>query len=348
MLEVEKRAKSKVKGIVWRDGGWWYNRTAKGIRRWFNLETKDLSQAIERKQEVIESPSLPRHDSLEVDCRRFVNWKAARREYTSGSADKARHILNDFSSHFEARETLQTIRTLDIQKWYDGLLARGLRESTAESYIMVVRALFRWAVEIERCRLRTPAREVRIVVPSRIGRRDWLGKERIEGVLKAAPNDDLLFILLSGFDAGLRRNEIVEARVSWFDLKNGLLHVRKSRTFQPKNKEERTIPLTKRFWRFLERFLKLREGDKWVLRPEVEKGKFRYRWDFRRPYTDFMQAQDLRWVTPHIMRHSFASNLATAGVSIFKIAEWLGDDVRVVQRTYAKLAPADGDIQVLN
>ena len=36
------------------------------------------------------------------------------------------------------------------------------------------------------------------------------------------------------------------------------------------------------------------------------------------------------------MRHSFASNLATAGVSIFKIAEWLGDDVRVVQRTYAK------------
>ena len=93
MLEVEKRAKSKVKGIVWRDGGWWYNRTAKGIRRWFNLETKDLSQAIERKHEVIESPSLPRHDSLEVDCRRFVNWKAARREYTSGSADKARRIL---------------------------------------------------------------------------------------------------------------------------------------------------------------------------------------------------------------------------------------------------------------
>jgi site-specific recombinase XerC len=61
-----------------------------------------------------------------------------------------------------------------------------------------------------------------------------------------------------------------------------------------------------------------------------------------------MESQDLRWVTPHIMRHSFASNLATADVSIFKISEWLGDDVRVVQRSYAKLAPADGDIQVLN
>ena len=119
----QPRTKGKVRGIVWRDGGWWYNRTFKGIRRWFNLETKDLSQAIERKQELLDSPSLARHGSLEVDCARFVSWKLARREYTSGSADKARHVLKVFSSRF-------------------------------------------------------------------------------------------------GFDAGLRRSEIVEARVSWFDLRN--------------------------------------------------------------------------------------------------------------------------------
>jgi site-specific recombinase XerD len=120
-------------------------------------------------------------------------------------------VWKDFSSRFGASTTLQTIRTSDIQKWYEGLLSRGLKESTAESYTMVVRALFRWAVEVERCRLRTPAQDVRIVVPSRIGRRDWLEKEWIAGVLEAAPNDDLLFILFSGFDAGLRRNAIVEA-----------------------------------------------------------------------------------------------------------------------------------------
>ena len=94
-----------------------------GIRRWFNLETKDLSKAIERKQELLDSPSLARDDALEVDCARFVNWKLARREYTSGSAEKARHVLKDFSSRFGASATLQTIRTSDIQKWYDGLLS---------------------------------------------------------------------------------------------------------------------------------------------------------------------------------------------------------------------------------
>ncbi len=32
-------------------------------------------------------------------------------------------------------------------------------------------------------------------------------------------------------------------------------------------------------------------------------------------------------------------------VSIYKIALWLGDDVRVVQRHYAKLLPKDEDIE---
>jgi hypothetical protein len=110
MIGAEKRAKGRVRGIVWRDGGWWYNRTFKGIRRWFNLETKDLPQAMERKNELLESPSLARNDSIEVDCARFVNWKLARREYTSGSAEKARHVLKDFSFRFGTSATLQTIR----------------------------------------------------------------------------------------------------------------------------------------------------------------------------------------------------------------------------------------------
>jgi integrase len=41
-----------------------------------------------------------------------------------------------------------------------------------------------------------------------------------------------------------------------------------------------------------------------------------------------MEEQGCEWVTPHVMRHSFASILASAGKSIFKISEWLGDSVR--------------------
>jgi integrase len=82
----------------------------------------------------------------------------------------------------------------------------------------------------------------------------------------------------------------------------------------------------------------------------------KYRYDFRKPFADYIKgygegkrlgaaklapSQDLSWITPHIMRHTFASLHASAGTSIYKIAKWLGDGV---QRHYAKLSPSDEDI----
>ena len=65
----------------------------------------------------------------------------------------------------------------------------------------------------------------------------------------------------------------------------------------------------------------------------------------RRPSAEYVGEHKCVEVTPHIARHTFASLLASAGVSIYKIAQWLGDDVRVVQQHYAKLLPKDADIE---
>jgi integrase len=59
-----------------------------------------------------------------------------------------------------------------------------------------------------------------------------------------------------------------------------------------------------------------------------------------------MKAQAVGWVTPHVMRHTFASLLAIDGKSIYKIAAWLGDTVRVTERVYAHLCPQDGDVNL--
>ena len=124
--------------------------------------------------------------------------------------------------------------------------------------------------------------------------------------------------------------------------KRGALHVRATDTFRPKDREARTVPLTREFQRFLRRYGK---RSPFMLRPEVGHGDARYRYDFRRPWCAFTKTQGLESVTPHVMRHTFASLLASEGVSIYKIALWLGDDVRVVQKHYAKLLPKDEDIE---
>jgi integrase len=166
--------------------------------------------------------------------------------------------------------------------------------------------------------------------------------EHRDKLIGNARSDEMKFILYSGFHARLRKNEIIEARPDWFDLERGALHVRATPSFRPKDREARTIPLTSAFQAFLWSY-GLRSP--FMLRPDVEKGAALYRYDFRRPFREYVKGQDCEWVTPHVMRHTFASLLVSKGVSIYRVAVWMGDDVRVVQKHYAKLFPKDDDIE---
>jgi hypothetical protein len=88
----------------------------------------------------------------------------------------------------------------------------------------------------------------------------------------------------------------------------------------------------------------------WCIASEVQRGKSRYRYDFIHPfnlYLEFMSrefGQDLSWITPHVMRHTFGSLLAIAGESLAKISEWMGDDPRVTDRHYLHFK--EGDIAI--
>ena len=136
--------------------------------------------------------------------------------------------------------------------------------------------------------------------------------------------------------------EIVEARAFWFDMKAKIIHLRKTPTMDFKDGEERSVPMTTEFHRFLLEY-GLREP--FMLRPEVKPGKSLYRYCFKHPFANHVQAHGLSWVTPHIMRHTFASLLASAGTSIYLISEWLGDDVQVTQHHYARLLPLHDEIE---
>lgn len=165
-------------------------------------------------------------------------------------------------------------------------------------------------------------------------------------LIKDAPTDDVRFILFAGFHCGMRKNEIIEVRVDWFDLRDsGAVHIKNTDTFRIKDRETRLVPLTGQFRDFLHEYLAGKERDSFALKPNVKHGKGTYRYDFHRPYNGYMTIKQVRWVTAHVMRHTFASLLVQAGVSIFKVARWIGDGVEVVEKHYAHLAPQDRDIE---
>lgn len=82
-----------------------------------------------------------------------------------------------------------------------------------------------------------------------------------------------------------------------------------------------------------------------MLRPGVQHGTARYRYDFRRPGDHVYTRVGLRLSKAARDATHLALLLTSKNVKIYKIALWLGDDVRVVQKNYAKLLPKDEDIE---
>ena len=333
-----------MRGIYLRGKIYWFQLPMKSGQRPapITLETEDAAEAIKRANEIRDNPTLTASGSLVEEIKTCVAYKLRMRKWTPANAKKSGSVLLAYAATQPAEKTAADITTAELQRYHDALQKRGLSDTTIHGYMMSFRSFFKWATEVQKLVRRNPVDGVCIVQTEGKAREDFASYELRDKLIAEAPDDDLRFILYMGFHAGLRKMEIIQARAFWFDLDGGMLNLRKTETMQFKDREERSIPMTRAFVAFMRKY-GLRVP--FALKPEVAQGKHVYRYDFRLPLERYMKAQGVEWLTTHIMRHTFASLLASAGVSIFKIAAWLGDDVATVQKHYAKLLPGDKDIE---
>jgi len=171
-------------------------------------------------------------------------------------------------------------------------------------------------------------------------RRRFLSRDETAALFAAARDEEMRFVLYCALHAGLRKGEIIASRPAWFDLAAGLLHVQNEADWLVKDRTDRTIPLTAEFRRFLDGY-GLRSP--FMLAPESAKGKHRYRYDFNRKF-QAMKADTGIDCTFHDLRRTFASLLVSKGISVYKVAKWLGDGVAVVEKHYGHLSAQDTDI----
>jgi integrase len=336
-----KKRRKLGRGIYTRGNIYWLTIQRNGKRHFITLETTDPAEAVRRAEAMRNNVDLELGAPLNVEIDRFITYKIRQQEYTRSTALTKRNKLLLFAASLPADSTAATVTTHQVQRFYDRALERTA-DTTALGYIMAVRAFFRWAVEVARIARRNPVKDVKLARTIGRARKDFCSFDLRDRLIANAPTDELKFILLCGFHAGLRFQEIVEARPFWFDLTAGRLNLRKTTTINFKDREERSIPLTLEFQSFLKSY-GLRAP--FMLRPDVPHGKWLYRYDFRASFMKYMRDRECEWVTPHTMRHTFASLLVSAAESIYKVAVWLGDEVGTVQKHYGHLTPDNHGIE---
>lgn len=333
--------KRPAAGVYLRGRIYWLAHGPRHDRRLLSLKTSDPLEAVARASEIrLRQQAIAPSGRGASLLAKYLDEKARRGEFTRKSVEWYRNHLRAFFSTAGDREP-PDYSTDAIQRWHD---AMPVAASTAGGALEAVRSFFTWA-ERKGMVARNPCdgiRKRKVVRPARVIFCDRKLRDRL---IARAPDDDIRLVLFAGFHAGLRYGEIVELRPEHFDVRRAILHLHPTETFTPKDKEARAIPLTAPFRDFLrQRGL---GGGPFVLRPDVPHGRALWRWDCRRAWREFMAEQHCPWVTFHVMRHTFASLLLQAGVSVYKVATWLGDNVDVVQKHYGHLSPSDRDIDAL-
>jgi integrase len=322
-----------------KSGLYGFARQENGVRSFTSLKTHDLGEAIRRARDLAGPQLDPSNAEVADWIERFIAHKLAMNRYSAASAESKRYILRKFG-RFVGCPPANVTRVM-VQSFYESLRDDKLSDDTAASYLSTVRAFFRWCVEFQKLCRENPAAGLHLARISPRARRDFCTPAQVQKLISECPREDLKFVLYCGFHAGMRKQEIIEARAFWFDVPNRQIHLRKHEGIQFKDREERSLPMTDEFAEFLAGY---GMRDPYMLHPEVVKGKSIYRYDFEHYFRAYADSHDLPWLTTHIMRHTFASLLSSSGESIFNIAVWLGDDVRVVQKHYAKLLPVKRDL----
>ena len=337
-LSNRNSSSTQLRGLYRRGQVWWWNSQNEGHRTRLSLDTTDYATAVKKVLEYRTQPQLIEAGKWEFEVRKYLAEQRARGRLSAGYSDNRLYTLLKFSKENDI-EAPREATTAVIQRWYNGLKATNAH--TAYHYVQHIRTFLAHLVESNKLR-DNPSKKVLLDKTVQPTRDIFVPKEDVARLIDEAPDDELRLIMLLGFECGMRKQEIVSARPSWLDMKAGTLTIpAMEEGFIRKNRKSTTIPMTDRVKAF---FARGSWKGPYLLRPKQKPGKWRYRYEFRKSFTAFMKEKELGHITAHDMRRSFASNRVSAGVSIEKVANWLGDSIQVAWKNYSRFLPVDSDI----
>lgn len=339
----------RLKGLYRRGNVWWYRYTAHagGPQVRVSLHTTHEGEAIMRALEKEQEAPLEASGEFKIELERYFADGLASKRLSPFTVHSRRHAIANFQKATQATR-LGHLTLEAVQRWVVVMRTSQLAETSVGAYFAHLQGFCSWLVAHNKLR-ENPCKRVKFGKQVIRSRKTFRTKDEIRIAIDQAPDDEMRFILYAGFHAGMRSLEIIEARPEWFRLagERGCVSIAETPTYRPKDKEERTVPLTAEFQAFLRRYLPtLPDNATWAMRPLLKKKQGRLRrTTFARRFKLYMEAIGLP-CSPHDMRRSFVSNkLAEDSSLIFKAARWTGTDVVTLQKHYAHLLADDKDIE---
>jgi len=241
----------------------------------------------------------------------------------------------------------EQITTADISSFIAAKVrSKGLSPKTANRYREILTRLYNWAMEQHGLRLpenRNPAAKVERYKEKAPNIR-FLSTEQITAQLEAlSVSPKLQAIVAVYIYAGLRREEALWLTAKDIDLNSGpygMIRIRPKTIdgvyWEPKTKVNRVVPISSTLRSYLDQYKRPKSKAGWLF--PSPKGEC---WDpnnFSQALSKVNKANNLPW-TCLVYRHTFGSQLAMKGESLYKISTLMGNSPEICRKHYAAILP---------
>lgn len=276
-------------------------------------------------------------------CSEFVESYLQDRGNVSGAwSYTSRKLLERFVKFLDEKGvmTVDCITTPMLEE-YKNMLLENMVPVSAKNNFRVISAMLNHAVK-RKVIGENPAKSMSPIRGIERNKQRFLNKEEIDLVVRESQKTFLGDLVLVALHAGMRRSEMIFLEYEDIDIPNKLIYVKNKAAlgFQTKSRKERAIPIHDKILSILS---KKSTGhcfthNKKPLTPRQATETF----------TELTDRIGLVGVGLHTLRHTFASHLAMAGVSLWEIAKLLGHSTTHVTELYSHLCPSRREIEKLN
>lgn len=345
-----------MKGIYPRGGVLWFQPPmVSGHRpKAISLHTADWQEGIKNRDDILAMPILSEGGTVMAEAEAHRADMLKRGKYTVHTERAKRGPLRRFAQAMGRKTDLSEVTHEMVKGFYLSELRRGLSPGTVHKVWLDIRALFTWAIAKGKIRV-NPALGVESkdgdIQPVKVKPRVLYCEQVLQDqLINNCLREDVKFVLVMGFHAAMRFNEILHAVPEWFDRKHRIIKIGDTEHKKFNDvKRARDLSMRPEVEEFLKEYGMRRP---FMLRPDKvlrarswskkSAGPPLYRWDFSLPLREYLKTQmwqgaDCTWVTPHVMRHTFASLLLLQGVPPFIVAQAMGDSLKTVLGTYGHM-----------
>lgn len=282
--------------------------------------------------------------------------------------------------HLGTRTIVQSMTLIDVQDYVENRLQdtyhnKPISVDTIKKELATFRMLWNWALAQERLSKPCPTKGVKYPkrdakppfmtwrditrVIGRGGLSDeevdelwsclFLGCDEIDGLLEYIGNEARFAFIYPMFlfaaHTGARRSEIIRSRIDDFDFDLGIVHIREKKRSRSQSTTFRRVPMSQRLFEEMQKWFAVHPGGQMTI---CRKDRTFSSTDATNHFR--LTLRGTKWEGRlkgfHVLRHSFASNAAAAGVDPGMIDSWMGHQTEEMRNRYRHLFPRQQQLAI--